>query len=222
MLASRLAVSRPFHSGWGKQRKPCLARIPSASLPPSPRKPWLVKSSRSTTFVPLCATVRPSPPIWSPNSSRHSDRKQAANERSPRGLEPTPYCRSGRRNHPMLRCEVLGTVFGQPQAFRAHPRIGESPAKLNVSPESQSWSRQEQGQVTTADATVKTELAEANRAYEQRFGHIFIVCATGKSASEILAILRRRMQNDGNTELHEAAEEQRQITQLRLKKWLGV
>ena len=108
------------------------------------------------------------------------------------------------------------------EAFRAHPRIGESPAKLNVSPESQSWSRQEQGQVTTADATVKTELAEANRAYEQRFGHIFIVCATGKSASEILAILRRRMQNDGNTELHEAAEEQRQITQLRLKKWLGV
>jgi 2-oxo-4-hydroxy-4-carboxy-5-ureidoimidazoline decarboxylase len=108
------------------------------------------------------------------------------------------------------------------EAFQAHPRIGESSTRAPVGPQSQSWSRQEQGQVTTADETVKTELAEANRAYEQRFGHIFIVCATGKSASEILAILRRRMQNDGNTELREAADEQRQITQLRLKKWLGV
>jgi 2-oxo-4-hydroxy-4-carboxy-5-ureidoimidazoline decarboxylase len=108
------------------------------------------------------------------------------------------------------------------EAFDAHPRIGESSNKAPVGPQSQSWSRQEQGQVTTVNETVKTELAEANRAYEQRFGHIFIVCATGKSASEILAILRRRMQNDGNTELREAADEQRQITQLRLKKWLGV
>jgi len=107
-------------------------------------------------------------------------------------------------------------------AFHAHPRIGESSTKAPVGAEAQSWSRQEQEQVTTANETVKTELAEANRAYEQRFGHIFLVCATGKSASEILAILRRRMQNDGNTELREAADEQRQITQLRLKKWLGV
>jgi len=108
------------------------------------------------------------------------------------------------------------------EAFHAHPRIGESSSKAPVGPQSQSWSRQEQGQVTTANETRKTELAGANRAYEQRFGYIFIVCATGKSASEILAILRRRMQNDGNTELREAADEQRQITQLRLKKWLGV
>ena len=108
------------------------------------------------------------------------------------------------------------------EAFHAHPRIGESSTQVPVGPQSQSWSRQEQGQVTTVNQTVKTELAEANRAFEQRFGHIFIVCATGKSASEILAILRRRMQNDGNTELREAADEQRQITQLRLKKWLGV
>jgi 2-oxo-4-hydroxy-4-carboxy-5-ureidoimidazoline decarboxylase len=107
------------------------------------------------------------------------------------------------------------------EAFRAHPRIGESSTQAPVG-QSQSWSRQEQGQVTTANETVKTELAQANRAYERRFGHIFIVCATGKSSSEILAILRRRMQNDGNTELREAADEQRQITQFRLKKWLGV
>jgi 2-oxo-4-hydroxy-4-carboxy-5-ureidoimidazoline decarboxylase len=68
---------------------------------------------------------------------------------------------------------------------------------------------------------VKITLAEANREYEQRFRHIFIVCATGKSAPEILAILRRRLQNDDATELREAAEQQRQITRIRLTKWLS-
>jgi 2-oxo-4-hydroxy-4-carboxy-5-ureidoimidazoline decarboxylase len=61
---------------------------------------------------------------------------------------------------------------------------------------------------------------EANREYERRFDRIFIVCATGKSAPEILEILRRRLNNDAETELHEGAEQQRQITQIRLKKWL--
>ena len=60
-----------------------------------------------------------------------------------------------------------------------------------------------------------------NEEYERRFNHIFIVCATGKSAPEILGILRRRLQNDSKTELHEAAEQQRQITHIRLKKWLS-
>ena len=107
------------------------------------------------------------------------------------------------------------------EAFLGHPRIGESSARAPVTAQSASWSRQEQGKVADSDE-VKATLAAANRAYEQRFGHIFIVCATGKSAAEILAILRRRMQNDEETELREAAEQQRQITQLRLKKWLGI
>ena len=68
---------------------------------------------------------------------------------------------------------------------------------------------------------MKIALAEANREYEQRFGHIFIVCATGKSAPEILEILRRRLRNDEHTELREAAEQQRQITHIRLTKWLS-
>jgi len=63
-------------------------------------------------------------------------------------------------------------------------------------------------------------LSEANREYEKRFDRIFIVCATGKSAGEMLEILQRRLRNDEATELHEAAEQQRQITQIRLKKWL--
>ncbi len=67
---------------------------------------------------------------------------------------------------------------------------------------------------------VKIALAEGNREYERRFDRIFIVCATGKSPGEILEILQRRLNNDEQTELHEAAEQQRQITQIRLRKWL--
>jgi len=106
------------------------------------------------------------------------------------------------------------------EAFHSHPRIGESVAKATVAPRSAGWSHQEQRDVAAAEEQLKLALAEANRAYEQKFGHIFIVCASGKSAAEILAILRRRMHNDGDTELREAAEQQRHITRLRLKKWL--
>ena len=67
---------------------------------------------------------------------------------------------------------------------------------------------------------MKIALAAANREYEQRFNRIFIVCATGKSAVEILQIVQQRLHNDAETELHEAAEQQRQITEIRLKKWL--
>lgn len=108
------------------------------------------------------------------------------------------------------------------EAFDSHPRIGESADKAPVVAGAAAWSQQEQSNVSTADRTVKANLVAANRAYEEKFGHIFIVCATGKSAAEILAILHRRMQNDTNAELQEAAEEQRQITQLRLQKWLGI
>jgi 2-oxo-4-hydroxy-4-carboxy-5-ureidoimidazoline decarboxylase len=108
------------------------------------------------------------------------------------------------------------------QAFHSHPRIGESSAKAPVAARSAAWSRQEQLQAAAAPNAAKQQFAEANHAYEQQFGHIFIVCATGKSAPEILEILRRRMHNDADTELREAAEQQRQITQLRLKKWLGL
>jgi OHCU decarboxylase len=108
------------------------------------------------------------------------------------------------------------------EAFRSHPRIGESTGSAARSAQSAAWSLEEQDRVSKSDENIKSELMDGNRAYEEKFGHIFIVCATGKSAAEILAILRRRMQNDKDTEIHEAAEEQRLITQLRLKKWLGI
>ena len=106
------------------------------------------------------------------------------------------------------------------EAFRSHPRIGESCASHSASDQSATWSAQEQQTVAVAGDAVKIALAEANQEYEQRFRHIFIVCATGKSAPEILEILRRRLRNDGPTELREAAAQQGQITRIRLTKWL--
>jgi 2-oxo-4-hydroxy-4-carboxy-5-ureidoimidazoline decarboxylase len=107
------------------------------------------------------------------------------------------------------------------EAFQSHPRIGASKAQQPLHPQSAAWSNQEQIRVGREDGAVKSALAEGNREYEQRFGRIFIVCATGKSGAEILEILRRRLQNDPATEMREAAEQQQQITQLRLKKWMG-
>ena len=106
------------------------------------------------------------------------------------------------------------------QAFRSHPRIGESNASEAAAPSSAAWASQEQRQVASAGDAVKIALAEGNREYEKKFGHIFIVCATGKSAGEMLRILQHRLQNDAGAEIHEAAEQQRQITQIRLAKWL--
>jgi 2-oxo-4-hydroxy-4-carboxy-5-ureidoimidazoline decarboxylase len=107
------------------------------------------------------------------------------------------------------------------EAFRGHPRIGESHPPASSSARSAAWSGEEQRGAGTAIEDVKAALAEGNRVYEERFHRIFIVCANGKSASEILEILQKRLQNDETTELHEAAEQQRQIARLRLKKWLN-
>jgi OHCU decarboxylase len=106
------------------------------------------------------------------------------------------------------------------EAFQSHPRIGESRSSEAPPAQSVEWSAQEQRKVAASEATVKIALAEANREYERRFNRIFIVCATGKSAPEILEIIRRRLNNDAETELCEAAEQQRQITEIRLRKWL--
>jgi OHCU decarboxylase len=133
------------------------------------------------------------------------------------------------------------------EAFAAHPRIGanaEAPAatpsglprgvsdssrrgrgpgasaeKVDESPRTE-WATQEQSGVASAPDDVRARLAASNRDYEARFGYIFIVCATGKSAGEMLALLDGRLTNDPDKELHVAAEEQRKITRLRLAKLL--
>jgi OHCU decarboxylase len=109
------------------------------------------------------------------------------------------------------------------EGFQSHPRIGESRSGNPPiqSPSAQSaWSAQEQRKVADADPAVKSALADANRQYEQRFNRIFIVCATGKSAGEILEILQRRLKNDPEIEQQETAEQLRQITDIRLRKWI--
>lgn len=101
------------------------------------------------------------------------------------------------------------------EAFRAHPRIGE---RAHGSSTAARWSGGEQAGVDKAAQNTLEELAAGNSRYEERFGHVFLICATGRTAEEMLALLRERMGNDPETELRVAAEEQRKITQIRLRK----
>jgi len=105
-------------------------------------------------------------------------------------------------------------------AFDSHPRIGEHQAKAATA-QSLQWSEGEQAAAQLTEDT-QTALAAANRDYEAKFNRIFIVCASGKTAAEMLGILRSRLTNDPEKELRIAAEQQRQITQIRLRKWLGI
>jgi 2-oxo-4-hydroxy-4-carboxy-5-ureidoimidazoline decarboxylase len=107
------------------------------------------------------------------------------------------------------------------EAFRAHPRIGERKA-AHATAQSAQWSRQEQSAAEAAREDVLAKLTDVNLRYEQLFGFTYIVCATGKSAEEMLKILERRLASDRQSELREAAEQQRQITQIRLRKWLEI
>lgn len=110
---------------------------------------------------------------------------------------------------------------GWDEAFRSHPRLGESNASALRGAESSAWSAQEQRNIVGSDDSAKIELAEANREYEKKFGRIFILCASGKTTGEVLEAIRRHLRNDPKTELLEAAEQQQQITRIRLRKWLS-
>jgi len=110
----------------------------------------------------------------------------------------------------MDRADVL-------EAFDHHPRIGADVAALRERfARTHDLSASEQAGVAGADDAVLERLRDANVAYEERFGHIFIVCATGKSASEMLGLLEERMANPPDVELDVAAAEQMKITQIRL------
>ncbi|HUG84608.1 MAG TPA: 2-oxo-4-hydroxy-4-carboxy-5-ureidoimidazoline decarboxylase, partial [Euzebya sp.] len=117
------------------------------------------------------------------------------------------------------------------EAFAAHPRIGEtSPpatntaatnsAATNSAATNSAWSAAEQSGTADADQGVMAELAEGNRAYEERFGHVFLIRAAGRSAEDVLAALRQRLTNDPGTEVTVAAVQQAEITQLRLDRLL--
>jgi len=150
--------------------------------------------------------------------------------------EILPCCGSQRWAHALVRLRPFADaasllaqsdeIWGQldpadwNEAFSSHPRIGEKKAPESATEQSAQWSGQEQSGIAQSSESIQEQLKRANDEYEQRFGRIYIVCASGKSAEEMLAILYRRLENDEASELREAAEQQRQITQLRLRKWL--
>jgi 2-oxo-4-hydroxy-4-carboxy-5-ureidoimidazoline decarboxylase len=107
------------------------------------------------------------------------------------------------------------------EAFRSHPRIGEQHAQKKTTAVSAAWSRSEQSRMSEADDAILLRMREGHRQYEERFGRIFIVCASGKQPAEMLSILERRLAHDPAQELLEAAAQQQQIMQLRLRKWLA-
>ncbi len=111
------------------------------------------------------------------------------------------------------------------EAFHRHPKIGERRAAADKagtrSASEKGWSAQEQSAMGDAAQATRDALAAGNAEYQRRFGYIFIVCASGKSADQMLALLRQRLQNDAATELRIAAGEQAKITRLRLEKLLA-
>lgn len=104
------------------------------------------------------------------------------------------------------------------EAFAAHPRIGDLEAIRAKFATTVAWTSREQAGAINAPDEVLQNLARRNGQYEERFGFIFIVCATGKTAEEMLAILNKRLANDPEAELRLAAEEQMKITTIRLKR----
>ena len=104
------------------------------------------------------------------------------------------------------------------EAFKHHPRLGETRSAVAQDDRARIWSFGEQTGVRNTDKSMRAELAAANAAYEARFGFICIICATGLGSSEILELTKDRLANDLEDELPIAAEEQRKITRLRLLK----
>ncbi len=120
------------------------------------------------------------------------------------------------------------TALGWPdieQALAAHPRIGQPPARGRAAGErgtaghrEASWSREEQAAASPGGASQAAELRAGNAAYEQRFGHVFLICATGLTAGEVLAALRSRLGHEATAEREVVRGELRRITALRLAK----
>jgi allantoicase len=106
------------------------------------------------------------------------------------------------------------------EAFAAHPRIGEQKASATQNAQSASWSAGEQRKAQAAAAATQERLATLNQEYSDKFGFIYIVFATGKTADMMLEILASRIGNSRDAEIENAAREQAKITRLRMEKWL--
>jgi 2-oxo-4-hydroxy-4-carboxy-5-ureidoimidazoline decarboxylase len=106
------------------------------------------------------------------------------------------------------------------EAFAHHPKIGDVDSLAKKFASTAQWAVGEQSAVNVASKEIIEALAEGNRLYEEKFGYIFIVCATGKSAEEMLMLLRSRLKNNREEEIQIAADEQNKITKLRIEKLL--
>ena len=103
------------------------------------------------------------------------------------------------------------------EAFTHHPKIGDIDSLRKKFHNTKSMSKNEQSGVNDAEKSTLNNLAKSNQLYEEKFGFIFIVCATGKSSDEMLALIKMRLNNNAKIEMQNAAKEQNKITQLRLK-----
>jgi len=106
-------------------------------------------------------------------------------------------------------------------ALAGHPRIGERPGPTTPTDSTSTAAAREQAGVDVADAELIAELAAANRAYEERFGRIYLVCASGRTGPELLAILRQRLEHDDATEVRVTRDELAKINRLRLGRTVG-
>ena len=106
------------------------------------------------------------------------------------------------------------------EAFSHHPKIGDLESLKKKFSSTAGWASDEQSGVNTASQQIIEALADGNKKYEEKFGYIFIVCAAGKSAEEMLAIFKSRLQNSPEVEIEIAADEQNKITKLRIEKLL--
>jgi 2-oxo-4-hydroxy-4-carboxy-5-ureidoimidazoline decarboxylase len=103
-------------------------------------------------------------------------------------------------------------------ALAGHPRIGERPDSASGTRLAASWSQQEQAGVAADDAATRHALASANQEYEQRFGHIYLVCASGRTGTELLGVLRGRLANEPEAEWQVVRHELQKINELRLQR----
>lgn len=101
-------------------------------------------------------------------------------------------------------------------AMSGHPRIGDKVAGPRGA-----WSRAEQGGMSGADADLEAAMVQGNRDYEERFGYVYLVCASGLSAAELLSVLQQRLGNTPSVERAVVREEFRKINRLRLAKLVG-
>lgn len=107
------------------------------------------------------------------------------------------------------------------EAFGHHPKIGDTSALRAKFATTANWAENEQKGVKVAEQSVLEDLAKFNEEYFEKFGYIFIVCATGKTADEMLSLLQERLSNSASDEIKIASIEQSKITKIRLEKLLS-